>query len=130
MSDLALVTDTASAFYHDLDVTNQTLTLVEDVEDDPAAIAQEMRIAFLFHRGEWDLNILVGIPYMTQVFIKNPSLAAISVLFTRAARTIPGVTEVTSMEVDFDNESRGLTVEYEAKAQNGGTIEDRLAVLL
>lgn len=130
MSDIKLVTAKDSEFYHDLDLTNQEMTLVEDEVDSPAAIAQEMRIAMQFGRGEWDLNVLIGIPFRTEVFIKNPSLAAISVLFTRAARSVPGIIEVPHIEVSLDRDTRILTTEYEARAQNGGTIEDRLAVLL
>ncbi len=130
MSDIKLVTAKDSEFYHDLDLTSFSLSLVEDTEDSPAAIAQEMRIGMQFVRGEWDLNVLVGIPYFQEVFIKNPSLAAIKVLFTRAARSVPGIVEVTAMETEFDNETRQLAVEYEARAQNGGVIEDRLALLL
>ncbi len=106
------------------------MVLVEDEPGLPYAIAQEMRIAMLFHRGEWDLNTLVGIPYISQVFVKNPSIAALNVLFTRAVRSVPGVNEVNNMSVVFDNTARALTVDYRATAQDGGIIEDRLAVVL
>lgn len=124
MSDLALDDD------HDLDVSTVGLVLVEDTEDNPDAIAQEIAIALLFHRGEWPLNVLIGIPYMSQVFIKNPSLAAINTLYTRAIRSVPGVLEVPELSTEFDNTTRELTLDFKAKAQNGGVVEDRLAVLL
>jgi hypothetical protein len=115
---------------HDLDVTNQEISLVEDTPGNPAAITQEMRIALQFHRGEWNLNTLVGIPYISQVFIKNPSLAALTVLFTRAARSVPGIIEVNDMSLLFGNSERELSVDYRATAQDGGIIEDTLAVVL
>ncbi len=124
MSDLKLNSS------HDLDITNQSLSLVTDEPAEPEAIAQEMRIAMQFHRGEWALNTLVGIPYLTQVFIKNPSLAALDVLFTRAARSIPGVLEVNEMAVSFDNSLRQLSVSYRSTVQDGGIIDDTLAVVL
>ncbi len=132
MSDFKLVkTDDV----WDLDDTNQELSLVEDYTDDngdfqPEAIAQEMRIAMQFHRGEWALNILLGIPYLEQVFIKNPSLAALSVLFTRAARSVPGIVSVQDMALELETETRELDVSYRATAQNGGVIEDTLPLLL
>lgn len=126
MSDIALNGD------HDLDVTGQALSLVEDVEGDPAAIAQEMSIAMQLHRGEWFLNTLAGIPYLTQVFIKNPnpSIAALTVLFTRAARLVPGITDVEDMSVVFDNTDRLLSVDYRSIAQDGTPIEDAVEFVL
>jgi hypothetical protein len=124
MSDFALADD------HDIDTTNQELTLVEDTVGDPAAIAQELGIALLFHRGEWKQNVLVGIPYMEQVFVKNPSIAGIAVLFTRAARSVAGIVEVMEMVPEFDNSLRSLELDFRARAQDGGVIEDRLAVVL
>lgn len=125
MSDIKLTTDT-----HDLDVTDQALSLVVDEVDSPEAITQELRIALRFVRGEWALNVLVGIPYYTEVFIKNPSLAAIATLFTRAIRSVPGIIEVPELTPTFDNSTRQLAIDFSAKAQNGGVIEDRLAVVL
>lgn len=124
MSDFKLNSD------HDLDITNQDLSLVVDEVGSPQAIAQEMRIAMQFHRGEWALNTLVGIPFLTQVFVANPSLAALDVLFTRAARSVPGIIEVNDMSVTFDRPNRQLSVDYRSTAQDGGIIEDSLAVLL
>ncbi len=123
MSDIALNSE------HDLDVTNQELSLVVDVVDDPEAIKQEMSIAMQFHRGEWPLNVLVGIPFLTQVFVKNPSIPGISSLFSRAARSVDGIVSIESMEIDFDSSGRSLAVDYRAKSDLG-TLEGRLAVVL
>lgn len=121
MSDLKLDSD------HDLDVTDQAMSLVEDTEGDPAAIAQEIGITLLFHQGEWDLNVLVGVPWRSKVFIKNPGNGVVAALLTRAVRTVPGVLEVPKMDVDLDVTTRQATVDYSAKAQDGGVIEERIA---
>lgn len=124
MSDIALDDE------HDLDISNAELHLVEDEVDYPAAIAQELRIALWLHRGEWFLNVLVGVPYLDQVFVKNPALGALHVLFTRAILSVPGVLEINELTLDFDNSSRLLSIAFDVRTQNGGIIEDRLAVLL
>jgi len=124
VSDIALNSD------HDIDVTNGEMSLVVDEPDEPEAIAQECRIALLFHRAEWPLNVLVGFPYLDQVFVKNPSLAALASLFTRGLLTIPGVLEVKEMLLEFDDSTRLLSVEFRVRAQDGGVIEDTVPLLL
>ncbi len=124
MSDIALNAD------GDLDITNAQLSLVEDAPGEPAAIAQELKIALAFHRGEWFLNVLVGVPYLSQVFVKNPALGALNVLFTRAILSVPGIVEINELELSFDNSERLLSIDFNVRAQDGGIIEDRLAVVL
>lgn len=127
MSDVALDDN------HDLDITDAELRLVTDV-DSPEAIAQEQRIALQFHRGEWFLNTLVGIPYLTQVFVKNPSLAALNVLFTRAILSVPGTVELKELALNFDDDQRPLRVlkiDYDSRAAEGVPIDTgQLAVVL
>lgn len=127
MSDVALDDN------HDLDITDAELRLVTDV-DSPEAIAQEQRIALQFHRGEWFLNTLVGIPYLTQVFVKNPSLAALNVLFTRAILSVPGTVELKELALDFGEDQRPLRVlkiDYDSRAAEGVPIDTgQLAVVL
>ncbi len=125
MSDIALGGN------HDLDFTDQEMHLVEDEPGYPAAIAQEVSIALQFFRGEWPLNILVGIPYQEQVFVKNPSLAALTVLFTRASLSIPGIAEAREMKLVFDNGGRRLSVTPKLRAEDGTPVDTgQLAVVL
>lgn len=123
MSDIALNTD------RDIDCSNYELHLVEDSPGEPLAIAQELGIALLFHRGEWAQNVLIGVPYREQILaVKSPSVGGIAVLFTRAARSVPGIVEVPVMAPSFDNAERLLAIDFRARAQDGGVIEQRLAV--
>lgn len=128
MSDVALNGD------HDLNIDDAELALVRDDEGEPQAIAQEHRIALQFHRGEWFLNVLCGIPYREQVLIKNPSLAMLNVLFTRAILSIPGTVELKELALNFDEVQRPLRVlkiDYDSRAADGAPIDvGQLAVVL
>ena len=127
MSDVALDDN------HDVDVSDAELHMVTDDEGEPQAIAQEQRIALKFHRGEWFLNLLVGIPWLSQVFVKNPSLQALNVLFTRAILSVPGTVELKALSLVFDGVQRPLRVlkiDYDSRAQDGSPITDSLAVVL
>ncbi len=123
MSDIALNGD------HDLDVSDQEMHLVVDVVGEPAAVAQEMRIAMQFHRGEWPLDVDEGLPFLAQVFVKNPSLAGLAAMFSGRARRVPGIIAVKDMSLVYDNDTRELSVSYRSTAQDGGPpIEATLAL--
>lgn len=125
MSDIALGGN------HDLDLTDQEMHLVEDEPGLPNAVGQEVSIALQFFRKEWPLNVLVGIPYHEQVFIKNPSLPALTVMFTRAALSIPGIVETRQMKLAFDNSGRRLTITPKLRAEDGTPVDvGQLAVVL
>lgn len=116
---------------HDLDFSDQEMHLVEDLPGEPNAIAQEVSIALQFFRGEWPLNVLIGVPYFEQVFIKNPSLAALTVLFTRASLSVPGIIEAREMKLSFDNSGRRLYVTPKLRAEDGTPVDvGQLAVAL
>lgn len=123
MSDIALTDD------WDVDVSGQELHLVEDSEGDPAAITQETGITLLFIKGEWALNVLVGLDWIGRILVKNPSTASLTLYFTRAILSVPGQEEILSILFDFDNSSRLAELSFKSRAQDGGIVEDRIPAL-
>lgn len=124
MSDIALDTD------RDIDVSGLELHIVEDVEGDPAAIAQEIGIGLALWQGEWHLDIGVGMPYLQKIFVKNPRIEYVQGIFRAGIASAPGVLEVTKCIIDFDAETRLLTVDWVARTQDGGVIEQKDAFKL
>lgn len=106
MADWAL--DAATG---DLDLSTGNLTFVRGVD----AVAQHLKIRLRFVKGEWFLDQRVGIPYRSQIWVKNPNLAAIRTIYRRAILTTPGVDTLERIDLSFDAPTRRLQLEFSAK---------------
>ena len=91
----------------DLDLSTGDIQLISGVEE----IAQHLRIRLRFFLGEWFLDQRLGIPYIRDVFRKNPNTNVITDIITRAALSTPGVLSVDSLSFDFDSAARRLDVD-------------------
>lgn len=121
MSDLKLDPVT-----HDLDLSTNDLQIVGG--DD--AIVQQLAIRLQFFLGEWFLDQNVGIPYWTEVFVKDPRLTAIRSFYREAILTTPGIAALTELALEFDRAARRLRVLFTAVKDDGGPLTfDRAFVL-
>jgi hypothetical protein len=61
------------------------------VASEPYSLAQDAASAIKTYRGEvfWDTS--VGVPWLTAIFGKNPSISQLKGYFVAAALTVPGV---------------------------------------
>src|ERR1700676_4545555 len=61
------------------------------VASEPYSLAQDAASAIMTYQGEafWDTTI--GVPYLTQIFGKSPTIEQLKSLFTTAALTVPDV---------------------------------------
>lgn len=92
-----------------LDVGTWDLTL--DVRgnialsEEPDALAQDAASAIRTFQGEcfWDTS--VGLPYMTQVLAKRPSLALLKQLIVDQAETVPGIASAKCFVTAVDSRS-------------------------
>lgn len=71
--------------------------------------------------GEWFLDTREGIPYF-QIVSTRPDLALLRSLFRRAVLAVPGVADVTSIDLVFDGPTRNLTVTISATLTDGDVI--------
>lgn len=106
MSDWAL--DAATG---DLDLSTGNLRFVRGAD----AVAQHLKIRLRFVKGEWFLDQRVGIPYRSQIWVKNPNLAAIRTTYRRAILTTPGVDTLERIDLTFDAPTRTMRLEFSAK---------------
>lgn len=113
MSDLRL--ELTPTLAYDLVLTDSDLTLVDGDE----AVAQNIVIRLKFFRREYFLDTRMGIPYRTDVFIKNPDLLLIRQIFRRAIETTAGVEEVTEFEAELDTTRRHLSIRFRAQLSSG-----------
>lgn len=65
------------------------------IAGEPYSLAQDAASAIQTYAGECYWNTLLGVPYLTQVFGKKPSIATLKTLFANAALTVPGVARAT-----------------------------------
>ena len=100
---------------HDVEVDAYDLSLVED----QGHIAQSLRIRLLLFLGEWFLDTDEGVPFFQDVFKKNPNLGAIEAALKQRILGTPGVTELISFSLEFNESGRQLTVDFEANTTFG-----------
>lgn len=99
----------------DLFVTNGD---IQTVHVGPAAAAQGVQIRTNFFMGDWFRDLTLGMPYWQRIFVKNPSLVEVKQWYTIAITSAPDVMSLTTLNLNYDNGSRRLTVNFQAKATN------------
>lgn len=100
MRDLALGVD------GDLTVT-EDLALITGAQ----GIAQSIRIAFNFERGEWFLDPRVGTPMFDRILGQRPDFGIIRATVRDVLLSRPGVTRVDSIDIALDT-NRRLTIKW------------------
>lgn len=96
-------------------------TFTSDLE----AIRQAVQIRCQTFLGEWFLDLDAGIPYFQNVFVKSPNVAAIRQVFKSKIESVPGVLEVTKLDLDYNRSTRQLRIDFAANTDFGelaGTI--------
>lgn len=75
-----------------------------------------------FWLGEYFLDRRKGVPYRKYVFIKNPNLDLIRLLYRRVITTCPGITALNTLDLDYQPAKRKLGVAFHATAEDGQDI--------
>lgn len=109
MSDLRLATTD-----YDLELSNGDLVLT--VESD--AIRQHVQQRLWTFFAEWFLDTSVGVPYYQLILVKSPSLDNVEGILRETILATPGISELNSFVLDYDNATRQLSVEFQAKARD------------
>lgn len=105
MLDLAL-----DAKKHDLIIVDGDFIVIDNAE----RVAQQIKIQLLTWLGEWFLDTTHGVPYLDYVLVKNPNLELIASIFREQIMKVDDVNYVNSLEIDYDAQTRTMTVDYEA----------------
>ena len=109
MLDLAL-----NAKTHDL-VLNGDVMFIDNVE----RVAQQIKIQLLTFLGEWFLDVTHGVPYLDYVLVKNPNFTLIREIFREQILKVDGVSNLVSIDIDFETATRKMLLSYEAETEYG-----------
>lgn len=99
----------------DLAVIDGNLQTIEGDEE----IAQLLKNRLLSFRGEWFLNLDLGLPYFEEILEKATSLAAIEGIYISTIIDTPGVRDVETFRLDFDPAIRQIDISFRARTSNG-----------
>lgn len=97
---------------HDLVLVGGDLSIQTD-------IAQHAKIRLAFFEGEWFLDSTAGVPYFQSILKKGANLGEIQTVYREEILGTPGITALTTLELDFDATTRVLTVEWGAESVQG-----------
>lgn len=110
MIDLKLDSQT-----HDLVVENFDLQFVTGIDH----VVQNLKINLLFFQGEWFLDTLKGVPFYTDIFVKNPDLTVVDNILKATILEVDNVNELLSYDSDYDNSIRKYTVTFQVDTDFG-----------
>lgn len=118
MIDFKLDTST-----HDIVFDPYDIAIVDGVE----ALKQRLKQRLLLFRGEWFLDLNAGVPYFSDVFIKQPRRNILESAFKREIVGDPEVTALTSFELSFQSE-RTISLAFTVQTVYSKAITDQITV--
>jgi hypothetical protein len=108
MIDLMLVTDKLDSNFHDLDIVNYDLQLVEGIDQ----VRQKLECRLQFFFGEWFLDNTQGIKLYETVYVKNPNLSIIASLFKSTILDTRDVNSIIEYNQTYDPKTRKLSIDF------------------
>lgn len=99
---------------HDLAVENNELVLIDGSEEIEQLVGQRLQ-TFM---GEWFLDITIGLPYYQHILTKRVNPTVVNAVIVREIINTDGFKELTFFQMDYDESTRKLSVEFE------GYVED------
>ena len=92
-----------------------------------AYTAQLVKNKLLTVLGEWKADPSLGLPWFSDIMIKNPDLSLVEGLILSCIKGTPHVLDVLSIALSLDKETRILTVTFEA-ISDWGTFGNTVSV--
>lgn len=95
--------------------------------DGAASTLQEIKVGAQIFEGSYRFDKTKGLPYLDDVFVKNPDLRLIRIIFYAFLSGITGVTEVETINLRVDAQARILYVQFKVHSDSG-VLEDTIAL--
>ena len=97
----------------DIEIDSNDLILVDGID----AIKQSVQMRLKTFLGEEFSDDEVGVPWFTDILIKNPSFLVVGEIIKKKILETRGVTDIISFVFDIDG--RTATLDFEALTVNG-----------
>ena len=88
------------------------------------SVRQAILIRLRWFLGEWIFNTSFGMPYYSQILVKNPSTAVIEQLFRQQILSVSEVIRIESLSVQIDKRLRKCHVKFKAQTTQGAIEEE------
>lgn len=82
------------------------------------SVAQAIRIRLRWFLGEWRWKKEEGLPYLTDLLIKNPNIVHFQLLLRSKIFEVDDVTEVQDVLIDVDDKTREGSIQFTALTDN------------
>lgn len=79
-------------------------------------VRQTILARFRFFLGEWFLDTREGVPFDRDILVKNPDRDVVRSVFRQVLATTPGVTDILSFDLIFDQVARTIRFNFEVQA--------------
>jgi len=109
-TDFALDKDT-----HDLLVVGGNLQLVDAADQ----LEQNLKIRLQFFNAEWFLNTTNGLPFYSDILVKNPNIPNIDSIIKAEILDTDGVLELLEYISAFDNSAREYSIDFTVRTEFG-----------
>lgn len=90
------------------------------VASEPYSLAQDAASAIKAYRGDCFWDTTLGVPYLTQIFGKSPTVEQLKSLFIAAAMTVPDVASAQCFITSSTN--RRVSGQIQVKSASTGTV--------
>lgn len=70
-------------------------------------------------KGDWFLNLDLGLPYYQTIFRKSTTLSAIEGVYLHAIADIPGILELLEFSMSFEPTTREIDITFRALTTDG-----------
>lgn len=90
------------------------------------AVKQQIQTGAQVFRERWQFDRNAGVDY-EDVFVKDPDLRLVRLVFFDFLNSIPGVVDVTSLDLRVETQTRTLFVSFEVST-DFGNLQDTIAL--
>lgn len=91
--------------------------------DSADRVAQQIKINLLSFLGEWFLDTTYGVPYLEDIVVKNPRMAAVETILRSHINSVPNVIRLDSFSMGWNRKDRTLGVQFSATTDYGSIKE-------
>lgn len=112
MKDLKLDKDT-----HDLKVENFDLSLITGID----RVVQDLKVRLWVFLNEWFLDTSIGLPFYSDINVKNPDLNAIEAIFKEKIIETEDVNEILEFQLNYNSSLRTMSVSFSVNTTFGST---------